>query len=179
MALKKGEKVLFGISFLILLLALFVGYKVYTRAVPEEAKTIFHITEFGAEGYQVFKEHACHDCHRALRMGEPIHPELDGEGTKRTREWIKDYLDKPTSRINPTLHDGKFATDFSDFSAYEKAALTEFLFGLKAKPGSASYYKSPDRMRKEAEEAKAKAEAEEKARAAQQKPAAEGEPASP
>lgn len=138
MALKLGEKVMFGIAALIVAAA--VGRGLSTIRNPPAPREYYEWTEEGLRGHKLYLSMGCNSCHRALGVGEVgIAPSLDGSGTRRTRAWLERYFENPAAQVPGTAHDGRLATDFRQLVPEERRLLAAFLFGLKSNPGSPNY----------------------------------------
>ena len=142
MKLKLGEKVMFGVAVLVAVAA--VGKTVMQARAPAQVRDFYEWTEAGLEGQAMYGKLGCNNCHRAMGTGEiGSSPVLDGEGTRRTRDWLTRYFDNPTSVVPGSAHDGHLGPDFRRMPAEQRHVLIEFLFGLKAGPDSPNYPKPP------------------------------------
>jgi cbb3-type cytochrome oxidase cytochrome c subunit len=142
--LKLGEKVMFGAAVLIAVAA--VGKTVMqARATgPAQVRDFYEWTEAGLEGQAMYGQLGCNNCHRAMGTGEiGVAPVLDGEGTRRTRDWLARYFENPTALVAGSAHDGHLGPDFRRLPAEQRHVLVEFLFGLKAGPASPNYPRPP------------------------------------
>ena len=145
MKLKLGEKVVFGLAVLVAVAA--VGKTVMQARVagPAPVRDFYEWTEAGHKGKALYGQFGCNNCHRAMGVGEiGVAPVLDGEGTRRTREWLERYFQNPTAVVAGSAHDGHLGPDFRDLAAEERHLLKEFLFGLKAGPASPNYPTPPN-----------------------------------
>ena len=103
--------------------------------------THFDFSPLGAEGSKIYREARCNSCHRALRTGTSMGLSLDGIGSKRSKEWLAEFLLHPESVYEGgvTLDHGlppKEAAYASEMSAEDRAAIVVFLSELRADPGS-------------------------------------------
>ena len=138
--LKLGEKMMFGISALSAVAV--VGNTVMqSRAEgPAQVRDFYEWTAAGLEGKGVYGQLGCNNCHRAMGVGEVgLAPVLDGEGTRRQRDWLVLYFENPTSMVPGSAHDGHLGPDFRLLAPQQRMLLIEFLFGLKAGPASPNY----------------------------------------
>lgn len=143
MKLKLGEKVMFGVAVLVAVAA--VGKTVMQARAPAQVRDFYEWTEAGLEGQAMYGQLGCNNCHRAMGTGEiGASPVLDGEGTRRTRDWLTRYFDNPTSVVPGSAHDGHLGPDFRRLPAEQRHVLIEFLFGLKAGPASPNYPTPPN-----------------------------------
>ncbi len=94
-------------------------------------------------GYKVYQRSGCRDCHVIYGVGDFAGPDMDGEGTRRTREWLTQYLADPKKIVPNTRHDGLFATNFSEMPPADKKKLIDLMISLKSLPGSPNYPKPP------------------------------------
>ena len=138
--MKRGEKIVFALSGLVFLAALGRGYQVITDEEPPPPKHYYEWDETGLQGHMVYREKGCNSCHRAMGTGEVGHaPVLDGVGTRRTLEWLQQYLTDPGSLVPGTAHYGNHGPDFRALDAREREKLAAFLYGLRANPNSPNY----------------------------------------
>ena len=151
--LKTGEKVLFGIVGVFILLAV-VAYIILesVRMTSEkpmfEVKTSYHFTEQGARGSALFRKSRCTSCHRALRNGTNMGLSLDGVGSERSYEWIYSFLTDPEKTYGAaTIDHGlppKEASYVSQLPDDQLQAIAMFISELKAAQGSASAPEPPE-----------------------------------
>jgi len=146
-SLKQGEKILFGIVgvFLVLAVLSFAVLEAVRITSDEpmfESKTSFDLSAEGHRGSQIFRESQCTACHRAMRNGTNMGLSLDGVGSKRTVEWLEQFLADPERTYETgTLDHGmrpKEAAYVSELPASDRHALAVFLSELKAEQGSPS-----------------------------------------
>lgn len=151
--LKSGEKILFSIAGVFILLATisYVGLEVYRLNKPEplfEVKTHYDFTETGLEGSQLFRENGCTACHRALRNGTNMGLSLDGVGSLRTLDWLVSFLADPEKVYGAkTLDHGpapKEAAYVSRMSEQDRYAIAVFISELKSEQGSSSAPMPPE-----------------------------------
>ncbi len=144
--LKTGERVLMFTVFILLVFGFFFWLAAITGTSDIlRVRDIYEGSPEADKGMQLFKRYGCRNCHTVLKVGEwGLGPVLDGEGTRRTYTWIRAYLEDPNRQMQgKTLHDGKYATDFSEMSDSELDSITIFLFAQKSMPGSANYMEPP------------------------------------
>ena len=138
--LKLGEKIMFCMAALIAVAA--VGKTVMQSRAggPAQVRDFYEWTTAGLEGKGVYGQLGCNNCHRAMGVGEVgLAPVLDGEGTRRQRDWLVRYFDNPISMVPGSAHDGHLGPDFRLLAPQQRVLLIEFLFGLKAGPASPNY----------------------------------------
>lgn len=151
--LKQGEKILFGIFGAFLALAV-LAYAVLeiVRLKSDtpmfEAKTSYNLSEEGKRGSGLFRESRCTSCHRAMRNGTNMGLNLDGIGTRKTRDWIQAFLFDPEKTYGSiTLDHGrspKEAAYVSELPKEDLLAIATFLSELKAEQGSAAAWQPPE-----------------------------------
>lgn len=145
MKLKLGEKVMFGVAVLVVIAAVGKGV-MQSRAANSapQVRDFYEWSEAGLKGKALYGQLGCNNCHRAMGVGEIGHaPVLDGEGTRRTRDWLRRYFDNPLSLVPGSAHDGHLGPDLRTLSADDRHLLAEFLFGLKAGAASPNYPRPP------------------------------------
>ncbi len=113
-------------------------------ADPSKPRDYYEWTDAGLEGHRVYRRMGCNSCHRALGVGEiGVAPVLDGEGTRRTLQWLNAYMSDPTALVPGSAHDGSLGPDFRKLSNADRELLSAFLFSLKANPGSPNFPRPP------------------------------------
>ncbi|MCI0507557.1 MAG: cytochrome c [Gammaproteobacteria bacterium] len=152
-SVKTGEKVLFGVVGVFILLAV-IAYIILesvrlTSDTPMfENKTSFDFSEQGSIGSALFRESRCTSCHRALRNGTNMGLSLDGVGSERTYDWLYNFLKNPEQTYGAsTLDHGaapKEAAYVSRLPDDQLKAIAQFISELKAEQGSASAPVPPD-----------------------------------
>jgi cytochrome c553 len=152
-SLKTGEKVLFGIAgvFIVLAVIAYIILEMYRLSSDTpifESKTSFDFSEQGAVGSALFRESRCTSCHRALRNGTNMGLSLDGVGSLRTSEWLYNFLKDPEQTYGaPTIDHGaapKEAAYVAKLPDEDLRAIAQFISELKAEQGSASAPMPPD-----------------------------------
>ena len=140
MTLKLGEKLMFAAAALVAVAAVGKTVVQMRSSGPATVRDFYEWTAAGLEGQARYGALGCNNCHRAMGTGEiGVAPVLDGEGTRRTREWLGRYFEDPTSVVPGSAHDGRFGPDFRRLDAVDRSVLIAFLFGLKAGPASPNY----------------------------------------
>ena len=142
--MKLGEKLMFGFAVLVAVAAVAKGVRQFTATVPAKPRDYYTWTEDGLQGHTVYRHMGCNSCHRALGVGEiGVAPVLDGEGTRRTAQWLATYFRDPASLVPGTAHDGSLGPDLRVLSDGERDLLVAFLTGLKSNPGSPNHPRPP------------------------------------
>jgi hypothetical protein len=145
--LKSGEKVLFGIVavFMVLASIAYIALETYRLNKPEplfETKTHYDFSEEGKLGSVIFRKSGCTACHRALRNGTNMGLSLDGVGSYRTREWLERFLADPESIYDASTIDHgpapKEAAYVAELPQEDRYLLAVFISELKADQGSSS-----------------------------------------
>ncbi|MDX8408824.1 MAG: c-type cytochrome [Mariprofundales bacterium] len=146
--LKQGEKVLFIMAGIFILLAI-IGFTVMQVMSANsdhpifESKTHYNFSEEGKRGSTLFREGGCTVCHRALREGTNMGrtADMDGIGSRRSAEWIYHFLLNPSSLSTKELFDhrpGKDAGFVQLMPPDQLHAIAVFLSELKADQGSSA-----------------------------------------
>ena len=135
---------MFALAGLVAVAAVGKGVMQIRSDAPPQARDHYEWTEAGLNGKALYGKLGCNNCHRAMGVGEVGHaPVLDGEGTRRTREWLQRYFNNPLSVVPGSAHDGHLGPDFRAMAEPQRVLLIEFLFGLKAGPDSPNYPRPP------------------------------------
>lgn len=151
--LKSGEKVLFGIVavFMVLATIAYIALEAYRLNRPEpmfESKTHYDFSAEGKQGSVLFRESRCTACHRALRNGTNMGLSLDGVGSYRTVEWLERFLANPEATYDaPTIDHGaspKEAAYVAEMPAAQRHLMAVFISELKADQGSSSAPMPPE-----------------------------------
>ncbi len=150
--MKVGEKVLFGMFGVFMLLAA-VGFYFMDAAVQRhpgmfKVTTHYDLSAEGEKGSAIFLKEGCTDCHRAIQDGTNSGLSLDGEGSRRDAKWIYNFLKHPqqTYGVETIDHrDPPAAAAYVAVLPEEKIkALSVFLSELTADKGSTSSAMPPD-----------------------------------
>jgi cbb3-type cytochrome oxidase cytochrome c subunit len=139
-----GEKVMFGLAALVAVAAVATAVVQSRAPAPVQARDYYEWSEAGLQGHALYRSLGCHNCHRAMGVGEIGHaPVLDGEGTRRTLAWLERYFADPSAVVPGSAHDGHLGPDFRALADEQRRLLAQFLFGLKAGPSSPNYPTPP------------------------------------
>ncbi len=143
--LKRGEKILLGVIALIFLFALasFIMMEIYrahlNRPMYADA-THFDFSEEGLKGSALFRHDRCTSCHRAVRNGTNNGVDLDGVGSKRSLQYLVNFLKDPEATYGTrTLDHGpapKEAAYVAELPEQDRHAIAQFLSELRANRGS-------------------------------------------
>ncbi len=142
--LKLGEKILIAVSALIFVFAIlsFVMLEVYRSHLNHpmyQNNTSFVFTDEGKKGSVLFRTDGCPDCHRAVRNGTNQGVDLDGIGSKRSLDYLLQFLKKPEATYETKTMDhglNKGAAYVAGLPDADLHALAIFLSELKATQGS-------------------------------------------
>ncbi len=144
--LKAGEKILliiFGVFFVLAMIA-YAALETVRLNKEEpmfEQTTFFDFSAVGKEGSELYRKARCNSCHRALRTGTSMGLILDGIGSRRSLEWIENFLVNPEATYGaPTLDHGlppKEAAYVAQMPREDLHKIAVFLSELRAKAGSA------------------------------------------
>lgn len=144
---KTGERVIFIVTIVFLIFAA-IGFGIMEYVRHHSNKPMFAVNvhdNFSKEGgrgmHLFFRKGNCTDCHRALNSGTNMgaQVDLDGEGSKRSLDWIYNFLREPEKTYGGLTLDhgpGKAAAYVEDFPPGELHAIAVFLSELRADSGS-------------------------------------------
>jgi hypothetical protein len=150
--MKKGEKILFGIIGLLVLITV-INFTVLETVRHNSAKPLFPIlTHFdfstgGKRGYLIYEQSNCYTCHRAVGSGTSMGVSLDGLGSKHDANYFYSFLKEPEKTYGAkTMDHGAPPKDAAYVSALPDADLHDlaiFLSELKSDQGSSSSFEPP------------------------------------
>ncbi len=150
--MKKGEKILFGIVALLVVVTV-INFTVLESIRRHSEKPLFPVlTHFvfsdeGLNGYKIYQQRDCYTCHRAVGSGTSMGVSLDGLGTKHDVNYFYNFLKKPEQTYgSKTMDHGAPPKDAAYVSALpdsELRTMAVFLSELKADQGSSSSYEPP------------------------------------
>jgi len=78
-----------------------------------------------AQGKQIFNDQGCYGCHTMGKSGTPIAADLSKIGSKRSEEYLREWLQDPAAQ-RPTAHMPKLA-----LTKDESRALAAYLASLR------------------------------------------------
>ena len=123
------------------------NYREYTQDPLSEEELRDVLGKLGLPASAVFRKRRCTSCHRALRNGTNMGLSLDGVGSRRSREWLYNFLRDPEATYGaPTVDHGyppKEASYVASLPDEELQYLATFLPELKADQGSAAAPEPP------------------------------------
>lgn len=142
--LKRGEKILFGAVILLCVLALtsFIIMEILRSRSDKpwyENTTQYNFSEEGLRGSSLFRYRGCTSCHRAVRNGTNMGLDLDGIGSRRSFEYLVNFLKNPEATYETRTVDhgpNKAAQGVATLPEDERHALAVFLSELRAVQGS-------------------------------------------
>lgn len=148
--LKRGEKILFGVVAALGVMAVgsFIAME-HVRAKMDHPMfaTVdhFNFTPEGLKGEALFRVKGCTDCHKAVRNGTNMGLDLDGEGSRRSLQFLIDFLKNPeptyasvTNGARTVDHGpDKAAANVAKLPEADRHALAVFISELRASQGSA------------------------------------------
>jgi cytochrome c2 len=141
--MKLGEKLLFGGFALIGIMAL-ASWLVLEVVRSRLDKPMYPVLQYnfsaeGMRGSEIFRTAGCTICHRAMRNGTNMGLVLDGIGSKRSLEYLNQFLVDPEAVYPGTTMDhgpSKGAAFVAKLPQSDLRAIAAFLSELKANPGS-------------------------------------------
>jgi hypothetical protein len=143
--LKKGEKVLFGIVALLILVTI-QNYTMLEWIRRSSNKPLYPIRthyEFAGEGFhgsELFRTYNCTNCHKAVGNGTNMGLELDGVGSRHDLAYITAFLRDPEATYgSKTIDHGpapKEAAYVAKLPPEDLRAIAIFLSQLKADRGA-------------------------------------------
>jgi cytochrome c553 len=150
--MKKGEKILFGVVALIVIIAM-GNFAVLEWLGLTSKKPIFTVvthydfSDEGRRGFQLYRQSDCYSCHRAVGSGTNMGLNLDGIGSNHSVEYLYNFLKYPEKTYRAkTVGHGLSPKEADYVSALPDAdlhSLAVFLSELKADQGSASASQPP------------------------------------
>jgi cytochrome c553 len=154
--MKKGEKILFGIIALLVLITV-VNFTVLESVRRNSERnsdkpfypilTHFDFSADGMRGYKLYQQSNCYTCHRAVGSGTSMGVSLDGLGSKHDANYFYNFLKEPEKTYDSkTMDHGARPKDAAYVSTLPDAdlrAMAVFLSELKADQGSSSSFEPP------------------------------------
>jgi hypothetical protein len=144
-SLKRGEKILFGVFaligvFAIASLVMLEVVRAHMDKPMYPTTTHYDFSSEGLRGSTLFRKYECTDCHRALRNGTNMGLDLDGIGSRRSFQYLIDFLKKPEATYQSRTVDHGIAPKRAAFVAElpeeDLRLMAVFLSELRADPGS-------------------------------------------
>lgn len=113
----------------ILAYAVVVGALIYLR--PPPVRFVYVESALTGGGEMVFRREGCLSCHELFGNGTTFGPALDGVGSRRGRDWLRDYLRDP----RPGVGDRPYRLRMPSYGALddeEIESLVSYLVALRA-----------------------------------------------
>ncbi len=126
--LRLGEWIVIAGSIAIILLAIVIGRIVYIKPPPVEFVNVQ--TPLGIQGEAVFRRESCFSCHEVFGNGASYGPSLDGVGSRRTNEWLHEYLRAPRAGVSAKPYRLKMPP-YAHLESAELDGLVAYLKGLQ------------------------------------------------
>ncbi len=142
--MKLGEKIIFGLSGLILIAGIIFSYTVMKQPIP--VSWVVEDSPEAQKGQVVFRKNGCKNCHMLLGNGASKGPDLDGIGNRRDRIWLEAYLSAENPQaILPSKTDKYYQMpSWSKLSKEDRDNLISFLLAQKSKDPGYDYYYSKE-----------------------------------
>lgn len=151
--MKKGEKILFGVVALLVVITV-INFTVLETVRHNTSKPLFPIlTHFdfsagGQRGYGLYENNNCYDCHHAVGSGTSMGVGLDGLGSKHDVNYFYNFLKHPEQTYGAkTMDHGAPPKDAAYVSSLPDSDLHDiaiFLSELKSDQGSSSSFEPPE-----------------------------------
>lgn len=129
MKLRIGEWIVVAGSALIALFAALVGTLIYLKPPPLEYAYVE--SPASQQGEALYRREGCGSCHQVFGNGATYGPSLDGEGSRRTPEWLHAYLLEPRSGVGVKPYRIKMPS-YSNLTLQERDALVAYLQALRS-----------------------------------------------
>ena len=142
--MKLGEKIIFGLSGLILIAGIIFSYSVMKQPIP--VSWVVEDSPEAQKGQVVFRKNGCKNCHMLLGNGANKGPDLDGMGNRRDRAWLEAYLsaENPQDILPSKTNDYYKMPSWSKLSKEDRDNLISFLLAQKSKDPGYDYYYSKE-----------------------------------
>lgn len=143
--MKRGEKILFGVFALmgVFAVASFImleALRAHSGKAIYPTSTHYDFSAEGLRGSTLVRTVGCTACHRALRNGTNMGLDLDGIGSKRSLQYLRDFLRNPEATYpSKTVDHGsspKGAAYVAKLPEADIEAIAVFLSELRADQGS-------------------------------------------
>lgn len=128
MKLRAGEWIVLGGSASIATFAALVGVLIYKRPPPVEFA--YEETAMTRQGESVYRREGCSACHQIYGNGASYGPSLDGEGSRRSADWIDAYLRSPRAGVSDRPYRLRMPA-YAHLPEAEVASLVAYLQALR------------------------------------------------
>jgi cbb3-type cytochrome oxidase cytochrome c subunit len=127
--LRAGEWVVLGGSGVIAAFAALVGVLIYLKPPPVEYSYVE--TSAARDGEAIYRREGCNSCHRLFGNGATYGPGLDGVGSRRSADWLREYLQHPKPGVSGKPYRVSMPS-YDRLQSGELSALVAYLQGLRA-----------------------------------------------
>ena len=124
--LRSGEWIVLAGSGVIAAFAALVGVLIFLKPPPVEYRYVEN--DLTRTGEAVYHREGCNSCHRLFGNGATYGPDLDAVGTRRTTQWLRDYLQDP----KPGVSDKPYRVRMPSYRALKESELDALAAYLKA-----------------------------------------------
>jgi cbb3-type cytochrome oxidase cytochrome c subunit len=124
-----GEWIVLGGSGVIAAFAVLVGVLIYLKPPPVEYRYVE--TTLTRDGEAIYRREGCGSCHRVFGNGATYGPSLDGEGSRRSVDWLRQYLQDPKPGVSERPYRVRMPS-YRTLQSVELDALVAYLEGLRA-----------------------------------------------
>ena len=129
MKLRAGEWIVVAGALLISAFAALVGTLIYLK--PPPAEYAYADSDAAREGERIYRRESCRDCHKAFAGGSASGPRLDGEGARRSPQWLHAYLIEPRPGASSASYRVTMPS-YAHLSSVDRQALVAYLSALVA-----------------------------------------------
>lgn len=127
MTLRAGEWAVLAGSALIAAFAALVGVLIYRK--PPPVTYAYREDAAAQRGEAVYRREGCGSCHQVFGNGATYGPSLDGVGTRRSAEWLQDYLVDPRAGVGVKPYRVRMPS-YGGLALQDRQALVAFLRAL-------------------------------------------------
>jgi cbb3-type cytochrome oxidase cytochrome c subunit len=132
MKLRAGEWLVLAGSGGIVALAALVGTVVLRQAPP--VQYAYQESALSRSGEAIYRREGCGACHQVFGNGATYGPSLDGEGARRSRDWLQAYLVDPRPGVGARPYRVRMPS-YGGMPQRERDALVAYLLALRP-PGA-------------------------------------------
>ncbi|HTS54670.1 MAG TPA: c-type cytochrome [Burkholderiales bacterium] len=129
MPLRPGEWVVLAGSGLIAAFAALVGMLIYLKPPPVEYRYVENAVT--RDGEAIYRREGCNSCHSLFGNGASYGPSLDGVGSRRSAQWLRQYLQDPKPGVSDKPYRLKMPS-YRSLKSVELDALVAYLQGQRA-----------------------------------------------
>src|SRR5262245_46652230 len=135
MTLRAGEWVVVGGSGCIVAFAALVGVLIFIKAPP--AEYAYQESVASRSGEAIYRREGCGACHQIFGNGATYGPSLDGEGARRTHDWLQAYLLDPRPGVGIKPYRVRMPS-YGNLPQPERDALVAYLLALRPEAGGSA-----------------------------------------